>query len=610
MKAYIKYAVFASGSGTVFGSIIDAQLTHGEITALVSNKKDSGAMERARTAGIPAYFVDHTKPQEEIDKAIIEILKDTGAQFVFLAGYLKKITPTVLAHTKVYNVHPALDLHKFGGKGMYGLHVHQAVINAKEQFTGATIHEVNAEYDRGEILKQSKEVAVLATDTAETLAQRVLEKEYRLVPKFLDKLTKEMAGGSKKIIIVGGGGREHALANKLLLDNPNARIIGIPGNAGIPERIPLATTEVERITEYCLAEKPDLVIVASDDPLALGLVDMLTAKGVRTFGPTQKAAEIEWSKQFAKSFMQRHRIPTASFKVFDNCDEAIAFVKDVAPHPLVVKANGLALGKGVVIARNLDQSTEAIRSIMLDKKFGAAGDTIIIEEFLTGPEITLLAFVDGKNYRLMPTSQDHKRAFDNDEGPNTGGMGAFSPAAAWSPEIQDEVIKTIVEPTIRGMAKEDREFKGILYFGLMATQHGVKVIEYNARFGDPECQTILPLLETPLLDVLGACIDGTLDNTEINWQPKTSLCVVIASAEYPGDVKKGHPIKIGNLDPAVTLIHCGTKLAPDGLVTNGGRVFCLTTTADTMHDARKIIYGEINKVRFEGARYRKDIGKK
>lgn len=618
----IKYAVAASGGGTVFQALIDGHtagsIPNGEIVALISNKKDAGALERARTAGIPAHFIDHTATQEEIDEAIIKVLKNSGAQFVFLAGYLRKITPTILAYCPVYNIHPALDLQRFGGLGMYGLRVHQAVIDAKEPFTGATIHEVIEQYDQGTIIRQSKEVAVLKNDTAESLQKRVLEKEYRLAVKVIDQLTTKMMKGEPKqmkIVIVGGGGREHALANKFHQDDPTAQITAIPGNAGIlaiPNAIcvPLAATDVKAITEYCEQAQPDLVMVASDDPLALGLVDMLTEKGIRAFGPTKKAAEIEWSKSFSKDFMKRHNIPTASFKVFTNCDDALDYVKQVAAHPLVIKANGLALGKGVVISRNLTESENAIRSMMLDKKFGTSGDTIIIEEFLTGPEITLLAFVDGKNYALMPTSQDHKRAFDGDLGPNTGGMGAFSPAAAWTEDIEETVIKTIVEPTIKGMANEGRQFKGILYFGLMATPRGVKVIEYNARFGDPECQTILPLLETKLLDILNACIDGALDFIEVKWKNQVALCVVIASAEYPGDVKKGHPITIEDLVPSVTLIHCGTKQTPEGIVTNGGRVFCLTTTTYTMKQARDMIYKQITKIKFNGARYRKDIGKK
>lgn len=618
----IKYAIAASGSGTVFQSIIDAQgrgkIPNGKIVALISNKIDSGAMNRAKQANIPAYYIDHTMPQEQMDAEIIKVLKDSGAQFLFLAGFLKKVSSAILAQVTVYNTHPAHDLHKFGGKGMYGLKVHQAVIDAKEKFTGSTIHEVNEQYDDGAILMQSKQVEVLPMDTAESLQLRVLEKEYALVPQFIDSITTKMKGEGNmnmKIVIVGGGGREHAIANQIHRDAPSAKIIAIPGNAGIAQVpnahcIPLAATEVKEITEYCVTENPDLIFVASDDPLALGLVDMLTAKGLRAFGPTQASAEIEWSKSFSKDFMRRHKIPTANYHIFNDCDEALAYVKDIAPHPLVIKANGLALGKGVVISKNIDQSNEAIHSMMKDKKFGRSGETILIEEFLTGPEITLLAFVDGKNYSLMPTSQDHKRAFDNDKGPNTGGMGAFSPAASWSYEIEQEVIKTIVEPTIKGMAAEGRPFKGILYFGLMVTPNGVKVIEYNARFGDPECQTILPLLETNFIDILNACIDGRLDKINIKWKNQVALCVVIASGGYPGEIKKGLPIKIGELVPSVKLIHCGTKLTPEGLVTNGGRVFCLTTTTYTMKQARDMIYKQITKIIFDGARYRTDIGKK
>lgn len=618
----VKYAIAASGNGTVFQSIIDAQnrgnIPNGKIVALISNKETAGAMDRARQANIPAYYIDHTGTQEQTDAHIIKILHDSGAQFLFLAGYLKKITPAILAKVPVYNTHPALDLHKFGGQGMYGIRVHQAIIDAGCKFTGSTIHQVNENYDQGAILMQSKQVTVHPTDTSESLQLRVLEKEYSLVPQFIDSITTKMKGEGNiimKIVIIGSGGREHAQALQIRRDHPNAKIIAIPGTAGIAlmpnaECIPLSATDVNGITEYCRQALPNLCIVSSDDPLAAGVVDALIAAGLRAFGASQKAAEIEWSKSYSKDFMKRHGIPTAKYHVFDNCDDALAYVKDIAPHPLVVKANGLALGKGVIIAKNIDQSNDAIHSMMKDKKFGHSGETIIIEEFLTGPEITLLAFVDGKNYSLMPTSQDHKRAYDNDKGPNTGGMGAFSPAAAWSYEIEQEVIKTIVEPTIKGMAAEGRPFKGILYFGLMATSNGIKVIEYNARFGDPECQTILPLLETNFIDILNACIDGRLDKIDIKWKSQVALCVVIASGGYPGEIKKGLPITIGDLVPSVRLIHCGTKQTPEGLVTNGGRVFCLTTTTYTMKQARDMIYKQITKIKFEGARYRTDIGKK
>jgi phosphoribosylamine--glycine ligase len=418
----------------------------------------------------------------------------------------------------------------------------------------------------------------------------------------------------KKIVIIGSGGRESAIANKIHADNPNAQIIAIPGNAGIltqikgSECVPLAATDVCGVVGYCSAAKPDLVVVAADDPLAAGMVDALEKAGIRASGATQRAAEVEWSKVFSKGFMKRHNVPTAQHRVFDECELALDYVKE-AKHPIVIKANGLALGKGVVIAQNLDESVVAIKSMMCDMKFGGSGEKIVIEEFLTGPEITLMAFVDGKNYALMPTSQDYKRALDGDKGLNTGGMGAVSPAPAWSPALQAEVVKSIVQPTIAGMLEEARPFKGILYFGLMATPDGVKVIEYNSRFGDPEAQTILPLLETNIVDIFNACIDGTLDKMNIRWKNQSSLCVVIASGDYPGDVKKGLPITIGDLNPAVTLVHCGTKQSPEGLVTNGGRVFNITTTANSVEDARKMIYAEIDKVKFAGARYRRDIGK-
>lgn len=617
----VYYAIAASGGGTDFQAAVDAQnagqIPYGKIVALISNKADAKVLERARAANIPGYFIDHTVSQEETDRAIVKILKDTGAQFLFLAGYLKKITPAILAEVPVYNIHPALDPIRFGGKGMYGKHVHEAVILAGEKFAGATIHEVVEQYDEGKILMQTLPVPVLKEDSAETLQQRVLAEEHKLIPLFLDKLTREMEKKKMKLVIIGGGGREHAIANQFHKDYPQAKIIAIPGNAGIAtqipnaECIPIAATEVEKITQcICsMPQKPELVMVASDDPLALGLVDMLSAKGIRAFGGLQKATEIEWSKSFSKGFMKRHGIPTADYQVFDNMEKALAYVQ-AAPHPLVIKANGLALGKGVVISQNEKESQETVRLMMQDKKFGTAGASVVIEEFLTGPEVTLLAFVDGKNYALMPTSQDHKRAYDHDQGPNTGGMGAFSPAAAWSEELEKEVVKTIVKPTINGLISENRIFKGIIYFGLMVTPNGVKVIEYNARFGDPECQTVLPLLETDFLSVLNACIDGTLDKLEIQWKKQAAVCVVVASGGYPDNVKKGLPITIGKLSPAVKLIHAGTKQTPEGLVTNGGRVFCVTTAADTMQQARKIVYNEIDKIQFEGARYRKDIGNK
>jgi len=349
-----------------------------------------------------------------------------------------------------------------------------------------------------------------------------------------------------------------------------------------------------------------LVFVAPDDPLAMGLVDLLRTENIRAFGPSKAAAEIEASKAFAKGFMKRHNIPTAAYEVFSDYAAAAEYLQ-TAKYPLVIKADGLALGKGVIICNSKQEAAGALKEMMLDKAFAKAGETVIVEEFLVGPEVTLLAFTDGKSYSLMPSSQDHKRAFDNNEGSNTGGMGVISPSPAFTEEIKNETIGNIVEPTIKGMAAEGRTFKGVLYFGLMVTKQGVKVIEYNARFGDPEAQTILPLLKTDFAQVINACIDGTLDKLNIQWKNKAAACVVAASGGYPTNVVKGFPIEIGKLD-GVTLIHCGTAKKDGQLVTNGGRVFCVTSTANTVTEARKKIYTQIDKIKFNGMRYRTDIG--
>ena len=416
----------------------------------------------------------------------------------------------------------------------------------------------------------------------------------------------------KTIVLIGGGGREHAIALQLRKSAKESKLVVMPGNAGIAmipntECLQIPATDIPAIVSKCKELKPDLVFVAPDDPLSLGLVDRLTEMDIRTFGPTQAASEVEWSKAFSKDFMSRHNIPTAAFRVFSDYNDAVKYVHG-QEFPLVLKASGLALGKGVIIANNREDALSSLEEMMVEKKFGSASDNVVIEEFLTGTEVTLLVFTDGVNYSLMPTSQDHKRAFDGDLGPNTGGMGAFSPATAWSKSVESEVIKSIVEPTIKGLHQEGRKFKGVLYFGLMVGEKGTKVIEYNARFGDPETQTILPLLKTNFIQIVDACIDGTLDKLNIEWQDMAALCVVIAAREYPATVTKGHTIEINALHDDIQLIHCATLQTDTGLVTNGGRVFNVTAIADTIQNARQLVYAEIDKVKFAGARYRSDIG--
>ena len=413
-----------------------------------------------------------------------------------------------------------------------------------------------------------------------------------------------------RVLVIGGGGREHAIVKKLKESKRVEKLYCLPGNAGIAEDAECVegkATDFQRIIEVAEEKKIDLVFVAPDDPLALGLVDELTARGIRAFGPVKNAAKLEGSKAFSKAFMKRNGIPTAQYECFSDYESALSYIKS-APLPTVLKADGLALGKGVLICKTREEAEEGLKSMMLDKAFGASGNTVVIEEFLEGREVTVLAFTDGKTVKCMPSSQDHKRAFDGDKGLNTGGMGAFAPSPYFTEDKQREAMEKIFVPTIESLKKEGIVYKGVIYFGLMMTAKGIKVIEYNARFGDPETQAILPLLKTDFMDIIDACIDGTLDKTEIEWSDKTGFTVVIASGGYPENVVKGFEITIGDLD-GVTLYHAGSARKEGKLVTNGGRVFAMTAVAENIEEARKIVYGQIDKVKFEGARYRSDIGR-
>lgn len=414
-----------------------------------------------------------------------------------------------------------------------------------------------------------------------------------------------------KILVIGSGGREHAICRKLKESPLTDKLYCAPGNAGIAEIaeiVPIKATELEKIVAYAKENAIDLVFVAPDDPLAAGLVDMLEAEGVKAFGPRKNAAIIESSKAFSKAFMMRHGIPTAKYEVFDNYGKARAYLESAEDFPVVLKADGLALGKGVIICPDRDSAFKALDDMMLSKVFGGAGNTVVIEEFLTGREMTVLAFTDGKCVKCMPASQDHKKAYDGDKGLNTGGMGAFAPTPVYTPEIERETLETIVYPTIKGLNEEGRTFKGVIYFGLMATDKGVKVIEYNARFGDPETQVVLPLLKTDLTEIVLAVIEERLDAVNIEWDKRAALTVVAASGGYPENVVKGYPITLGKFTPDVILYHAGTAYKDGALVTSGGRVFALTALGSDIADARKKVYAEIDKISFKDMRYRKDIG--
>lgn len=418
-----------------------------------------------------------------------------------------------------------------------------------------------------------------------------------------------------KVLVVGGGGREHALIRKIKESSKVDEIFCTPGNGGISydaKCFDVSATDIDGVVDLAKKLSVDLVVVAPDDPLVAGMVDALNDAGFKTFGPRANAAIIEGSKVFSKELMQKYDIPTAEYKVFDNANDAIEYIKEKNEFPTVIKADGLALGKGVIIPENLDDAVAGVKEIMEDKIFGASGNNIVVEEFLTGPEVSVLAFTDGKCVKPMVSSMDHKRALDGDKGLNTGGMGTVSPNPYYTEEVAAECMDKIFMPTINAMNQEGRTFKGCLYFGLMITPKGPKVIEYNCRFGDPETQVVLPRLKTDIIDIFEAINNETLSELDIEWSEKACACVIMASGGYPKSYKKGVEITgliLGQLD-GVTVYHAGTKIENDKLVTSGGRVLGVTALGDSLADALKKSYEAVENIHFDNAHYRKDIGKR
>jgi len=418
-----------------------------------------------------------------------------------------------------------------------------------------------------------------------------------------------------KILVVGGGGREHAIIKKLK-ENPNVtEIFACPGNGGIAKDatcVDIGAKDIPAITDFAVENKIDFCVVAPDDPLVLGCVDALEAKGIPCFGPNKNAAIIEGSKVFSKNLMQKYNIPTADYAVFADPKEVIEYIRKKNEFPTVIKADGLALGKGVIIAQNLEEAEDAVKSIMEDKMFGESGNHVVVEEFLTGPEVSVLAFTDGKAMVPMVSSMDHKRALDGDKGLNTGGMGTVAPNPYYTKEIADTCMETIFLPTMRAMNAEGRTFKGCLYFGLMLTPKGPKVIEYNCRFGDPETQVVLPLLKTDLLTVMQAVHDETLSELSVEFSDEAAACVIVASGGYPKAYKKGCVMDFGKAEelPDVTVYHAGTALKDGKLVTSGGRVLGVTATGKDLETALQKAYAAVEEIHFDGAFYRKDIGQR
>lgn len=418
------------------------------------------------------------------------------------------------------------------------------------------------------------------------------------------------------ILVIGSGGREHAIIMKLAESKKVDKLYCTPGNGGIAkyaECFDVKATDIDGVVNLAKQVSADMVVVAPDDPLVLGMVDALNQAGFRAFGPDKAAAIIEGSKVFSKNLMKQYNIPTAKYEVFSDAEKAIQYIKNENTYPTVVKADGLALGKGVIIAQNFEEAKDAVTSIMEDKIFGQSGSNIVIEEFLTGPEVSVLCFTDGKTISPMVSSMDHKRALDNDEGLNTGGMGTVAPNPHYTASVADECMKTIFIPTIEAMVKENRKFKGCLYFGLMLTPNGPKVIEYNCRFGDPETQVVLPLLKTDLVDIFDAVIDEKLDTINIEWKNQSAACIILASGGYPKKYETGKEIsglnEKGQIENAL-IYHAGTKADNDKFLTAGGRVLGITATADDLKSALDSAYETVKSISFEKMHYRKDIGQK
>ena len=413
------------------------------------------------------------------------------------------------------------------------------------------------------------------------------------------------------VLVIGSGGREHAVI-KSIKKNPAVETIWcLPGNGGIAADavcVDIGAKDIDGIVKFASENPVDYAVVTPDDPLVLGCVDALSAIGIPCFGPDKKAAIIEGSKAFSKDLMKKYSIPTAAYEIFDDMEKAISYLQD-KEMPIVIKADGLALGKGVIIAETLAEAEDAVRSMMADKVFGASGDHVVIEEFLTGPEVSVLAFTDGKTLVPMVSSMDHKRAHDNDEGLNTGGMGTVAPNPYYTQEIADECMKTIFIPTMNAMNAEGRTFKGCLYFGLMLTPKGPKVIEYNCRFGDPETQVVLPLLESDLLTVMQATTNGTLAETEVKFGIGHACCVIMASAGYPQAYEKGFEMTIPD-EIAPDVYVAGAKTADGKLLTNGGRVLGVTSVCDSLEEAIKASYAKVEKIHFDNKYYRHDIGQR
>ena len=414
------------------------------------------------------------------------------------------------------------------------------------------------------------------------------------------------------ILVVGGGGREHAIVKKISESKRVEKIYCAPGNGGISdiaECVPIKVMEFDKLITFAKEKNVDLTVIGPDDPLVFGISDAFIKAGLKVFGPTKDGAQIEGSKVFSKELMKKYNIPTAKYEVFSDYNDALSYITKENTFPTVIKAEGLALGKGVIIANDLKEAEDALKEIMVDKVFGDSGNRIVIEEFLTGPEISVLSFCDGETIVPMVSAQDHKRAFDNDKGPNTGGMGTFSPSRIYNEKLQEECMNNIFIPTVKALKSEGITYKGVIFFGLMSTKNGVKVIEYNARFGDPETQVVLPRLKTDIVDIFEAVCDGTLKNINVEWEDNACVCVVEASGGYPKKYQTGYEISgLSDIEENIYVYHAGTKKEDGKYYTAGGRVLGITAKSKDLDTAISDAYSAVKNINFTDVHYRKDIG--
>ena len=611
-------SVLVSGGGTNFQAVIDriedGTITNARIAQVISSNSKAYALKRAENHGIKAVVIGKNEYPDMAERtdAIIKALDDEQTDLIILAGYMSVLQPALVRKYKdrIINIHPSL-IPKYCGMGFYGHYVHEAVIEGKERESGATVHFVDEGVDTGKMILQRR-VPVFPEDTPDTLAARVLTVEHQILPEAVRLFCNdEIEKAGKRVLVVGGGGREHAIAWKLSQSPYVGRLYCAPGNPGISrvaECVPVKAEDLEGIRDFCVKEGIDLAVIGPEVPLAMGITDLLTAEGIRVFGPDKSCSRLEGSKSFTKEFLVRHQIPTAGYKEYTDPAE---LRKDIGifGFPMVIKADGLAAGKGVVMAEDAEAAEKAIREMMEERKFGEAADKIIVEECLTGVEASMLCFVDGKNIVPMESAQDYKRVFDGDQGPNTGGMGSYSPSLLFNKELEERIRKEILDPTIRGFIEDGLDFHGVLFIGLMLSDEGPKVIEFNNRFGDPETQSVLMRLESDLMEIFESCIDGTLADQEIRWSDQRAVCVVLASGGYPEEYEKGKVIQgLDDVDEDIIVFHAGTALKEGNIVTSGGRVLGVTALGDTHEEARAKAFANVEKIRFEGAHYRKDIG--